>query len=46
VADAIDHALTRIDPRTNRVVETIHVAASPQAVAVGEGSVWAVGDAR
>jgi YVTN family beta-propeller protein len=46
VADSIDHALTRIDPTTSRVVATIPVAASPQAVAVGGGSVWAVGDAR
>ena len=46
VADAIDHAVTRIDPLTNRVTATIPVKAAVKAVAVGEGSVWAVGDAR
>jgi YVTN family beta-propeller protein len=46
VADAVDHAVTRIDPVTNRVTATILVPAGPRAVAVGEGSVWAVGDAR
>ena len=32
--------LTRIDPTTNDVVETIKIGGSPAAVAVGEGSVW------
>jgi DNA-binding beta-propeller fold protein YncE len=38
--------VTRIDAPTGRVVATIPVAASPQAVAVDGGSVWVVGDAR
>jgi hypothetical protein len=38
--------VTRIDARNGRVVATIPVAASPQAVAVDGGSVWVVGDAR
>jgi hypothetical protein len=46
VAGAIDHSVTRVDPSTGHVVDTIRVDASPQAVAVGGGSVWIVGDAR
>ena len=46
VAGAIEHAVTRIDARTGRVVATIPVAASPQAVTVEGDSAWVVGDAR
>ena len=38
-------AVRRIDPRTNRVAETIPIAATGRlGVAVGAGSVWAAAD--
>ena len=40
MTSAIDDALWRIDPRTNRVVARIPLAAVPRAVAVGAGGVW------
>jgi YVTN family beta-propeller protein len=45
VANAGDNSLSRIDPRTNRVVQAIGVGKSPAAVATGGGAVWvALGD--
>jgi hypothetical protein len=44
--DEIAHTVTRVEPQTTSVVATIRVPASPRAVAVGEGSLWVVGDAR
>jgi YVTN family beta-propeller protein len=32
--------VTRVDPRTNLIVETIAVGKSPRFLAVGEGAVW------
>ena len=32
--------LTRVDPQTNLVVDTMHVGPGPRFLAVGEGSVW------
>jgi YVTN family beta-propeller protein len=45
VACSLDGTVARIDPRTNRVAATISVPGHPRDVAVGEGSVWTVGDA-
>jgi YVTN family beta-propeller protein len=35
-----DGTVSRIDPRTNRVIETIHVAGCPVGITVGAGAVW------
>jgi YVTN family beta-propeller protein len=41
VTDAIDNAVTRIDPAgANAVTATIPVGQGPSAIAVGEGAVW------
>lgn len=34
------NAVGVIDPRTNKLVDEVHVGVRPQAVAVGDGSVW------
>ena len=46
VAEELDVPAGRVSAPTGRVVATIPVAASPQALAVDGGSVWVVGDAR
>ena len=40
VANSLDGTVSRIDPDSSRVVETIDVGGSPQGIAVGEGAVW------
>ena len=45
VSSFLDRSVTRIDPRTDAVVQTIRVDESPRDVAYGAGAVWAVGDA-
>jgi peptide/nickel transport system substrate-binding protein len=40
VANSRDGTVSRIDPRRNAVVKTIHIGGSPQAIAVGDGRVW------
>lgn len=35
-----DGTVSRIDPRTNRVVKTIHVAVCPVGITAGAGTVW------
>jgi YVTN family beta-propeller protein len=40
VANAGDGTVSRIDPRTARVVATIQVGHRPQGVAVAGGAVW------
>ena len=46
VADALAHAVTRVDPATMQVLTTIPVGAAAVAVAVGAGGVWVAGDTR
>jgi YVTN family beta-propeller protein len=40
VANTDDGSLSRLDPRTGSVVDTIRVGPGPSSVAVGGGSVW------
>jgi DNA-binding beta-propeller fold protein YncE len=40
LADPCSGAVTRIDPQTNQVVETVATSGTPSAAAVGEGAVW------
>ena len=40
VANALDGTVSRIDPRTNTVVQKIRVGGAPVGVALGPGSVW------
>ena len=44
VADADGEAVLRIDPKTNRVVQTIPVGGTPTALAVGTKAVWVAVD--
>ena len=46
VANSVDHTISRIDPRTNAVVETIDVGARPEDVTVDDDAVWVAADAR
>ncbi len=36
------HSVTRVDPHTNLVVETIAVGKSPRFIAAGDGGVWTI----
>ena len=45
-ATAVDGTVTRIDPRTNEVVEPIPVGQGASGLAVGAGGVWVRGAAR
>lgn len=40
ITDSLGGTISRVDPRTNRVVATIRVGNSPNGIAVGEGYVW------
>lgn len=40
VADSTDGAVARIDPRTDRVVDTADVGSNADQIALGEGAVW------
>jgi YVTN family beta-propeller protein len=40
VANTLDGTVTRVNPRTNKVVATIHLGHLPSWVAVGGGRVW------
>jgi virginiamycin B lyase len=40
VANELDGTITRIDPGTNHVVETIRVGGSPHDLVVAGGEVW------
>jgi YVTN family beta-propeller protein len=40
VADATTNAVSRIDPKTNAVEDTIGVGTSPSDVAAGDGAIW------
>lgn len=40
VANSSDGTLSRIDPETNSVVETIEVGHRPLGITVGNGLVW------
>ena len=40
VANSRDGTVSRIDPRSNKVVKTIAVGGSPRSIAVGNGRVW------
>ena len=40
VANSLGRTVSRIDPETNEVVETIGVGNAPQRLAAGAGSVW------
>ena len=42
MANAIDGTVSRIDPATARVTETIEIAGSPEDIVVGKGAVWVV----
>jgi YVTN family beta-propeller protein len=46
VANSRDGTVSRIDPRSNKVVATIHIGSSPQGIAVGAGAVWVSVQAR
>ena len=46
VANSGDGTVTRIDPRTDRVLATIRVGGSPQAITVADGRVWVTVDAQ
>ena len=39
-ANADGHSISRIDPATKSVVETIPVGSSPSGIAIGNGAVW------
>jgi DNA-binding SARP family transcriptional activator/ABC-type branched-subunit amino acid transport system substrate-binding protein len=45
VLDADDRTITRIDPKTRRVVKTFATSAEPTDLAVGDGAIW-VGSAE
>jgi YVTN family beta-propeller protein len=45
VADSGDGTVTRIDPRTNRVLATIPVGGRPQPITIAEGRAWVTVDA-
>ena len=40
VANGFDGTVLRVDPATNRVVQTIGVGGVPRAIAAGNGAVW------
>jgi YVTN family beta-propeller protein len=40
VTNRTDFTVSRIDPRTNRVVATIKIGNRPQGIAAGHGAVW------
>ena len=40
VANGGDGTVSRIDPETNKVVETIEIGHRPLGIAVGNGLVW------
>ena len=40
VANSLDRTVSRIDPETNEVVETIPLGREPLHLAAGEGAVW------
>ena len=40
VANSLDGTVSRIDPETNRVVQTVPVGVTPTALAAGAGAVW------
>ena len=40
VLDADDRTITRIDPKTRRVVKTFATSAEPTDLAVGDGAIW------
>jgi YVTN family beta-propeller protein len=40
VANRTDSTIMRIDPRTNKVVKTIHVGGRPEGLAAGSDTVW------
>ena len=42
VTNADGHTVSRIDPGTNAVVETITVGNGPSGIAIGDGAVWVV----
>src|SRR5439155_324193 len=42
VSNTEKSTVTRVDPHTNLIVETIPVGKSPRFIAVGAGAVWAV----
>jgi YVTN family beta-propeller protein len=44
VASALDRSVSRIDPRSDNLVATIPVEASPREIAVGAGGVWVTAD--
>jgi peptide/nickel transport system substrate-binding protein len=45
VANSGDGTVTRVDPTTNKVIATITVGGSPQAIAFGDGRAWVTIDA-
>jgi YVTN family beta-propeller protein len=46
VANSRDGTVSRIDPRSNKVIATIRLGNSPQGIAVGAGAVWVSMQAR
>jgi peptide/nickel transport system substrate-binding protein len=46
VANSGDGTVTRIDPRTDKVVATIAVGGSPQAITIANGRAWVTVDAQ
>jgi hypothetical protein len=46
IADSLAGTLTRVDARRRRVAGTVRVGGAPREVTVGDGVVWAAGDAR
>jgi YVTN family beta-propeller protein len=46
VANSRDGTVSRIDPRSNKVIATIRIGSSPQGIAVGAGAVWVSVQAR
>jgi YVTN family beta-propeller protein len=40
VANAADGSVSRIDPRANRVVQTIAIGGPPVALVAGAGAIW------
>jgi YVTN family beta-propeller protein len=46
VANSRDGTVSRIDPRSNKIIATIRVGNSPRGIAVGAGAVWVSVQAR
>jgi YVTN family beta-propeller protein len=42
VANRFGQSISRIDPVTNTVVETIDLGHDPRGIAVGGGSIWVI----